>query len=130
MRLKVLLKARVILIVIAIMLFLKFYKGYDEFKEMSLDSKYNKMKEFNKHLINFKNVKTKKQETKLGMERIMKNVDNLYEKYYNVYKSDYDTNDELTKNKKEKYDNKQFELGDEINKESKLDEKNKRARTD
>ena len=130
MRLKVLLKARVILIVTAIMLFLKFYKGYDEFKEMSLDSKYNKMKEFNKHLINFKNVKTKKQETKLGMERIMKNVDNLYEKYYNVYKSDYDTNDELTKNKKEKYDNKQFELGDEINKESKLDEKNKRARTD
>ena len=31
----------------------------------------------------------------------MKNVDNLYEKYYNAYKSDYDTNDELTK-KKEK----------------------------
>ena len=26
--------------------FLKFYKGYDDFDEMSLDSKYNKMKAF------------------------------------------------------------------------------------
>ena len=25
----------------------------------------------------------------------MKNVDKLYEKYYNAYKSDYDTDDEL-----------------------------------
>ena len=40
--------------------FFRFYKGYDEFKEMSLDSKYNKIKEFNKLLINFKNLKTKK----------------------------------------------------------------------
>ena len=36
--------------------FLKFYKGCDNFDEMSLDSRYNKMKEFNKLLINFKNV--------------------------------------------------------------------------
>ena len=40
--------------------FYKFYKGYDEFEEMSLDSKYNKMKEFNKLLICFKSVRTKK----------------------------------------------------------------------
>ena len=37
-----------------------FYKGYDEFEEMSLDSKYNRMKEFDKPLIGFKTVKTKK----------------------------------------------------------------------
>ena len=37
--------------------FCKFYKGYDEFIEMSLDYKYNRMKEF---LIIFKRVKTKK----------------------------------------------------------------------
>ena len=28
--------------------FYRFYKGYDEFEEMSRDSKYNRMKEFNK----------------------------------------------------------------------------------
>ena len=41
--------------------FYKFYKEYDEFEKMSLDSKYNRMKEFNKLLIGFKSVKTKKQ---------------------------------------------------------------------
>ena len=40
--------------------FFRFYKGYDEFKEMSLDSKYNRMKESNKHFLNFKSVKKKK----------------------------------------------------------------------
>ena len=42
-----------------------------------LDSKYNKMKGFNKLLISFKSVKTKKTEAKLKKERIMKNVDEL-----------------------------------------------------
>ena len=55
----------------------------------------------------------------------MKNVNELYKNYYNAYKSDYDTDDELTENKKKKYDYEQFVLGDEINKESKLDEKTK-----
>ena len=64
---------------------------------MSPDSKYNKIKDFNKLLISFKSVKTKKQKTKLKKERIMENVDELYEKYYNAYKSDDDTNDELKK---------------------------------
>ena len=40
--------------------FFRFYRGYDEFKEMSLDSKYSMMKEFNKLFINFKSIKTKK----------------------------------------------------------------------
>ena len=40
--------------------FYKFYKGYDEFEEMSLDSKYNRMKEFNKFLISFKAVRKQK----------------------------------------------------------------------
>ena len=64
---------------------------------MSPDSKYNKIKDFNKLLISFKSVKTKKPKTKLKKERIMENVDELYEKYYNAYKSDDDTNDELKK---------------------------------
>ena len=55
----------------------------------------------------------------------MKNVDELYKKYYNAYKSDYDTDDELKEDKKKNFDYKRFELDDEINKESKLNEKTK-----
>ena len=54
----------------------------------------------------------------------MKNVDKLYKNYYNTYKSDYDTDDELKGGKNKNFDYKQFELDDEINKES-LDEKTK-----
>ena len=32
----------------------------------------------------------------------MKSVDEFYEKYYNAYKSDYDTDDELKEVKKKK----------------------------
>ena len=55
----------------------------------------------------------------------MKNVDKLYKNYYDIYKSDYDANDKLGEDEKEKLDYKKFELGNEINKESKLDEKTK-----
>ena len=48
----------------------------------------------------------------------MKNVDKLYKNCYNVYKSDFDTNDELTKDKKKKFSYKQFELDDIISTKS------------
>ena len=106
--------------------FFKFYKGYDEFEEMSLDSKYNRMKEFNKLLISFKSVKTKKnRNTTQKVVNYEKCRRALRKCYYNAYKSDHDTDDELKEDKKKKFDYKQFELGDEMNKESKLDEKTK-----
>ena len=55
--------------------FHEFYKAYDEFEEISLNSEYNKMKKFTNLLIDFKNLKPKKTETQLIKERIMKNVD-------------------------------------------------------
>ena len=42
----------------------------------------------------------------------MKNVGELYENYHNAYKSDFDTDDELTEGKKKKFNHKQFELDD------------------
>ena len=45
----------------------------------------------------------------------MKNVDKLYKNYYNTYKSDFDTDDELAENKNKKFNYKQFELDDIIN---------------
>ena len=92
---------------------------------MSLDSKYNRKKEFNKLLIKFKALKPKNPKTQLKKERIMKNVDELYEKYYNAYKNDYDA-DELSEAKKKKIDYRQFELFDKTDKKSKLDEETKK----
>ena len=50
----------------------------------------------------------------------MKNVDELYEKYYNAYKNDYDA-DELSEPKKKKIDRKQLELFDKTDKKLTLD---------
>ena len=51
----------------------------------------------------------------------MKNVDELYEKYYNAYKNNYDDDDELSEAKKKKCDYKKFELFDKTDKKSRLD---------
>ena len=55
----------------------------------------------------------------------MKNIDELYKKYYNAYKNDYDT-DELNEAKKKNVDYKQFELFDKTDKRTKLSEKTKK----
>ena len=68
---------------------------------MSLDSKYNKMKKFTNVLTIFKNLNPKNSKTQLKEERIMKNVDELYENYCNAYKND----NELSEGKKEKNSN-------------------------
>ena len=65
-----------------------------------------------KFLLAFKVSKQKKTKTKLKKEQIMKNIDELYEKNYNAYKSDYDTDDELKEEKKKESDYKQFKLND------------------
>ena len=54
----------------------------------------------NKLVIKFKALKPKNPKTLLKKEQIMKNVDELYEKYYNAYKNDYDTGNELNDAKK------------------------------
>ena len=60
--------------------FFEFYKRIDEFKDMSLGSKYTIMKNFNKRLATFKNVKSIKSETRLKKEWIIKNVEEVYSK--------------------------------------------------
>ena len=100
--------------------FYRFYKQYDEFEEMSLDSKHKKMKGFKKLLNNFKNIKPLKQETQLKKERIMKNVDELYEMYYSAHKNDYEN--ELSEATKKKFDYKQSEFFDKTDRKLTLDE--------
>ena len=55
---------------------------------MSLDSKCNEMKQFTNFLTIFKNLKPKNSKTQLKKECIIKNFDELSEKYYNAYKND------------------------------------------
>ena len=88
---------------------------------MPLDSKYNKMKKITNLLTILKNLKSKNSKTQLKKERIMKNVDELYEKYFNAYKNDYDNDDELSEVKKKKFDHKQFELFDKTDKKFTLE---------
>ena len=64
--------------------FCRFYKEYNEFEEISLDTKYNKMKTFTNFLTNLENLKLKNPKTQLKKERTMKNVNELYEKYYKM----------------------------------------------
>ena len=80
----------------------RFYKEYNEFEKMSLNSKYNKMKKFTDLLPIFNNLKPKNPKTHLKKEQIMKNVDDLYENYYNDYKNDFDKDDGLDEGKKKK----------------------------
>ena len=93
---------------------------------MSLNSKYNKMKKITSLLTNFKNLKLNKTEMQLKKERVMKNVDELYEKYYNAYKNDYDADVLKRKAKNKKIDHKQFELFDKTDKMLTLDEETKK----
>ena len=67
---------------------------------MSLDSKHDRIKEFNKFLTNFKGLRPKNLKMQLKKERIIKNIDELNRKYYDAYKNDYDTDDELNNAKK------------------------------
>ena len=82
--------------------FYRFYKGYGEFKKCHwILSTIIRWKNLINFLLALKVLKQKKTETQLKKERIMKNVDDLYKKYYNAYKSDFDTYyDELTEDKK------------------------------
>ena len=91
---------------------------------MSLDSEHNKMKEFKRLFHILKNLRPINRETQLKKEQIMKNVDELYKKYYNAYKNDYDA-DELSETKKKTFDYKQFELFDKTHKKLTLHEETK-----
>ena len=56
----------------------------------------------------------------------MKSVGELYEKYYNAYKNDYDNDDELSEGNKKKFDYKQLELFEKRDKKLTLDRETKK----
>ena len=60
------------------------------------------MANFYKRLIAFKNVKPRVKKSE--EEWIMKNVDELYEKYHYLYKSAYENDNEFNEDKKKNFD--------------------------
>ena len=58
---------------------------------VSIDCKHGELKEFQKLLINFKNHKPITTKTKNGKDRILENVSQLYDKYFDAYKKYYDS---------------------------------------
>ena len=67
--------------------FYTFYRDSEKLKRMvSIDSKLGKLKKFCEVLIDFKNLKPVTIETKTCKNRIMNNVNQLYNKYLHTYK--------------------------------------------
>ena len=68
-------------------------------------------------MITLKGLKAKTPDTEIKRNKILKNVVTLYNNYYDIYKNDYDSKDDLSKAKKKRFDYKQFKnIGEENNK--------------
>ena len=64
-----------------------FYRDFEKFQRMvSINSKHSELKEFYKHLSDFKNYKNITIETKNRKNIIVNNVNQLYNKYLDTYK--------------------------------------------
>ena len=86
-----------------------FYRDLEKHKRMvSIDSKHGKLKEFYKLLGDFKNHKPITNGTKNRKNRILNNVNQLYNKYFDTLKH-YDSKD-LNERDEEFFDPKQFKI--------------------
>ena len=65
------------------------FKDIGEFKELSLDSTYKKLKNFHKNFTKLKNVISQTEVNKNLKEEILDNVGILFNKLYCIYKDKY-----------------------------------------
>ena len=67
--------------------FYQFYRNFEKFKRIvSIDSKHGELKEFYKLLSDFNNHRPTSNKTKSYKDRILNNVNQLYNKYFDTYK--------------------------------------------
>ena len=66
--------------------FYKFYRDFQNFKDRSLESKYNDISKFYRALNEFKNHKTNTDETQQHKNRVINNAVALYNNYFDSYK--------------------------------------------
>ena len=76
---------------------------------ISIDSKHGELKEFCKLLSDFKNHKPITTETKDCKNRILNNVNQLYNKYFDTYKKNYDS-ENLNKRDENFFDPNKFNI--------------------
>ena len=77
---------------------------------VSIDSKHSELKEFYELLSDFKNHKRITTETKNHKDRILNNVNQLYNKYPDTYKKNYDQ--DLNERDKNCFEPNQFKILD------------------
>ena len=81
--------------------FYRFYRDSGKFKRMeSIDSKHGELKEFYKLLSDFKSHKPVTIEAKIRKIRVMNNINQLYNKYFDTCKNNYDSEDLNEEDKK------------------------------
>ena len=95
--------------------FYKFYKDFQNFKDTSLESKYNDISKFYKTSNMFKNHKTNTDETQHRKNKVINNSVKLYNNYFNSYKKTFneirnETFGETTLDEIKAYDPYQFKI--------------------
>ena len=74
--------------------FYKFYRNFQNFKDRSLESKYNDISNFYKTLNKFKDHKTNTDETQQYKNKVINNVVKLYNNYFDSYKKPFNETNE------------------------------------
>ena len=95
--------------------FYKFYRDFQNFKDRSLESKYNHISKIYKPSDEFKNHKTNTDETQQRKDKVISNVVTLYNNYFNSFKKTVneirnETFDETTLDEIKIYDPHQFKI--------------------
>ena len=95
--------------------FYKFYRDFQNFKDRSLESKYNDISKFYSALNEFKNHKTNTDETQQRKNRVINNAVELYNNYFDSYKKTFnetrnETFDKTTLDEIKTYDPYQFKI--------------------
>ena len=95
--------------------FYKFYRDFQNFKDRSLESKYNDISKFYRVLNEFKNHKTNTDETQQRKNRVINNAVTLYNNYFDSYKKTFnktrnETFDKTTLDEIKTYDPYQFKI--------------------
>ena len=91
--------------------FYKFYTDFQNFKDRSLESKYNDISNFYKTLIEFKNHKTNTDETQQRKNKVINDVLKLYNNYFDSYQKTFNkTNQTFDKTTLERINPYQFKI--------------------
>ena len=90
--------------------FYKFYRDFQNFKDRSLESKYNDISKFYRALNEFKNHKTNTDETQQRKNRVINNTVSLYNDFDSYKKTCNETFNETTLNEIKTYDPYQFKI--------------------